>query len=195
MFQDNIEEIKEIINLDDSTESTLEDSDNLENKFEALIPNIVKLREGDHRNHVLRLTGRTRELIKKKITDLTTFFIKQKLNLLRYLRPMNPSIIKEVLTCLDQIKAKTIEVDLNLKGYKAPKKILSQMINDEIRSSSILKFGNHEIGDENQVFFAISTKQFKNFDFEKKKLQPEQRQNNREFMIKSTNKFLQFSHK
>lgn len=40
------------------------------------------------------------------------------------------------------------------------------MVKDEIRSSELLRFGFQEIFPGEEVFFVISTKHFKNFEFE-----------------------------
>lgn len=67
---------------------------------------------------------------------------------------------------------------------------------DEIKSSTLLKFGYQEIYPGEEVFFAISTKHFKNFEFEKKENQQDQSIFNRSNMLNSkTNRFLQFAHK
>lgn len=103
IFQSNVEEIKseqDMKNLDISTE---EIDESVRERVESFVPTIIKLREGDHRNHILRLKGETRKVIKNKLIDVITFFVTRKLDLLRFVRPMNAEIIKEVLKCMDQI--------------------------------------------------------------------------------------------
>ncbi|CAI2385005.1 unnamed protein product [Moneuplotes crassus] len=159
---------------DDSYDSRLNDLLNIQdgskvkgsfgkNSISSLIPTIVKNREGEHRNHVLRLTQKTREVIYNKLVNFVTFFIKQKLNLMRYLRPMNSSIIKEVMNCLEQVNTKTIEINIDLKGYTASKEVLLKMMTDEIKSNKVMKFGYQSINDGEDIFFSISTKYFQNF--------------------------------
>jgi len=165
-------------------------------KVDTFVPTIIKLREGDHRNHVIKLSDQDRSLIKETLENLTTFFIKQKLSLLRFVRPMNSEIIKEALRCMSQINSKTMSIDLDLKEYSEPKEILLKMVKDEMKSSTVLRFGYQEIYPGEEVFFAISTKHFKNFDFENNENTGDVSRKNIHAMLNSkTNKFLQFAHK
>lgn len=95
-------ERKTIVNLTDNLGEQI-----ILDKVEEFVPTVISLREGkleDHRNHVILISKQKRNLIKEKLVDLTVFFIKEKLKLLRFIRPMNPEIIQEVLKCMSQIK-------------------------------------------------------------------------------------------
>lgn len=95
-------EKKTILNLTDNVGDKV-----IQDKVEELVPTIVSLKDdklNEHRNHVIGISEQKRSLIKNKLVDLSMFFIKEKLNLLRFVRPMNSEIIQEVLKCMSQIK-------------------------------------------------------------------------------------------
>ena len=81
---------------------------------------------------------------------------------------MNSGIIKEVLRCISYTDSKK-SIELDLKGYTTSPDLLLEIVKDEIKSSDMIKFGHQEIDDGEEVFFAISTKHFKNFEFETEK--------------------------
>jgi hypothetical protein len=97
IFQNTVDEQNNEQKINPLERSTDEKEKNVKEKVEAFVPTIIKIREGEHRNHVIKLKGENRILIKETLENLITFFIKQKLNLLKYVRPMNSEIIKEVL--------------------------------------------------------------------------------------------------
>ena len=81
---------------------------------------------------------------------------------------MNSAIIKEVLKCISYTES-VKHIDLDLKGYTTSPDLLLEIIKDEIKSSDVIKFGYQKIDNGEEVFFAISTKHFKNFEFESEK--------------------------
>ena len=81
---------------------------------------------------------------------------------------MNSGIIKEVLKCISYTES-VKHIDLDLKGYTTSPDLLLEIIKDEIKSSNVIKFGYQNIDNGEEVFFAISTKHFKNFEFESEK--------------------------
>jgi hypothetical protein len=99
VFQAEVDRTKGEKNCESLNESTFnEDEETLiKQKIDSFVPTVVKMREGEHRNHVLKLIGNKRKLIKEKLTKMVSFFIEQKLNLMRYLRPMNSEILTEVI--------------------------------------------------------------------------------------------------
>lgn len=143
------------------------------------MPTIIKMREGPHRNQVLRLSKQNRDLVKAKVVGLTVHFIKQKLGLLKLVRPMNAGVVREVLKSLSQIKCKPTVVPLDFKHYKTTGDILLHMIKDEIRGCETVRFGHQEIGSGEEVFFAISTPRYKSFDFETDQTHPEHKSSNK----------------
>lgn len=79
-------------------------------------------------------------------------------------------------------------IPLDFKHYKVPGDILLLMIKDEIKTSQILRysnphqlfrFGYEELNPGNEIFFAVSTNMFKNFDFESTQNQAEQKATNK----------------
>jgi hypothetical protein len=79
---------------------------------------------------------------------------------------MNIDIIKEVLQSMDIVNSRTYEFDINLKSYSISNDILINMLTDELKFNSDIKFGNHNISNNKEIYFAISSKFFKNFQFE-----------------------------
>lgn len=175
IFKTNIEGAKVSPMYDQSTEKFNENDCKItiSQRIESLVPTVIKMREGDHRNHNIQINRQKRSIIKSKLYSLIKFFNEQKLNLLRYIRPMNADVIIEVIKCMSKIECKKLEIDLNLKEYTAPPDLLLTMVKDEIKSSDVLKFGYQEINTGEEIFFAISTKYSKNFDFEKDSIQSE----------------------
>lgn len=169
VFQTDVEEVNSEHDIDDIDLSLMESDESVKEKVESFVPTIIKMREGEHRNHVLRLSSKSRNLIKDKLVDLTTFFIKQKLSLMRYVRPVNSKLINEVTKCISQIDCETMYFNLDLKNYKAPANILLKMVKDELKNSSILRFGYQKTSPDEDTFFVISTKHFKSFEAEKVK--------------------------
>ena len=66
IFQDNVEVIKSEKVQEDLNTTTEENYATVAEKAESFVPTIIKLKEGEHRNHVIRLSGKTRQSIKQK---------------------------------------------------------------------------------------------------------------------------------